>query len=190
MLMGQAYKKVLTKHERQALQTSCDLLIDSIFDDLQNVKQPEDVAGTMVGSYLPERYLYKYTPIFLKKFGVCLITVAWKLAQPKRLMLSSLAEELAALIIIREAKRELEDESDTEVANPFDAFIDTFFEDTDFEFLYEDRFDGIEETELAQSLGISSLAFKDWFVPFSDEPSRTPHPFVVEHDVPKWWKPS
>lgn len=185
MLMGKAYKKVLTSHERQALQTSCDILIDSIFDDLQDVKKPEDVADTILGMYLPERYLYKYTPIFLKKFGVCLITVAWKLAQPKRLALSSLAEELAAWIIIQEAKRELEDESDVKVKNPFDAFIDDFFEDTDFEFLYEDRYDGIEETELAQVMGISSLAFKDWFVPFSDEPSRTPHPYVVEHDMPK-----
>jgi len=66
MLIGQAYTDVLTPQEQQALQSSCDMLIDSIFDDLQNVEKPEDVVHTMLGIYLPERYLYKYTPLFLK----------------------------------------------------------------------------------------------------------------------------
>ncbi len=74
MFMGQAYTDVLTPHEQQALQASCDILIDSIFDDLQNVKRPEDVTHTMLGTYLPERYLYKYTPAFLRKFAICMIT--------------------------------------------------------------------------------------------------------------------
>jgi hypothetical protein len=108
MLMGQAYTHVLTPHEQQALQASCDILIDSIFNDLQNVEQPKDVAHTILGIYLPERYLYKYTPRFLRKFAICIITVAWKLAQPGHIRLSSLAEELAAWVIIQEAKRHLE----------------------------------------------------------------------------------
>lgn len=185
MLMGQAYTKVLTLPEQQALLGSCDLLIDTIFDDIESVEKPEDVVNTMVGSYLPERYLYKYTPYFLRKFAVCIITVAWKLAQPRHMPLSSLAEELAAWVIIQEAIRRLEDEADEEVENAFDAFIDMYFEDTDFEFLYNDSYDGIEETELAQVMGISSLAFQDWFIPFSDEPSRTPHPYVIEDDEPE-----
>lgn len=185
MLMGQAYTNVLTPQEKQALQASCDLLIDSLFDDLQNVKKPEDVAHTMLGIYLPERYLYKYTPRFLRKFTICIITVAWKLAQPEHMRLSSLAEELAAWVIIQEATRQLEDEADEKIENPFDAFIDEYFEDTDFEYLYDDSYDGIEETELAQIMGISSLAFQDWFSPFSNEPSRTPHPYILEDDSPK-----
>lgn len=180
MLMGQTYTDVLTPQEQQALQGSCDMLIDNIFDDLQNVEKPEDVVHTMLGIYLPERYLYKYTPLFLKKFAVCIITVMWKLAQPEHMMLSSLAEELAAWVIIQEAKRQLEEESAAEVENAFDEFIDAYFEDTDLEYLYEDRYDGIEETELAQIMGISGLAFKDWFSPFSNEPARTPHPYVLE----------
>ena len=55
-------------------------------------------------------------------------------------MLSSLAEELAAWVIIQEAKRHLEDETDEEVEDAFDAFIDTYFEDTDFEYLYVDAY--------------------------------------------------
>jgi hypothetical protein len=26
---------------------------------------------------------------------------------------------------------------------------------------------------------------KDWFSPFSNEPSRTPHPYVLEDDLPR-----
>lgn len=66
-----------------------------------------------------------------------------------------------------------------------DILIDSIFEDTDFEFLYDDSYDGIEKTELAQIMSISSLAFKDWFSPFSNEPSRTPHPYVLEDDLPR-----
>ena len=184
MLMGQAYTDVLTPLEQQALQDSCDMLIDNLFDSIQNVNKPEDVAHTMLGIYLPERYLYRYTPRFLRKFAVCIITVAWKLAQPEHMILSSLAEELAAWIIIQEATRQLEDEPDEKVKKPYDAFIDEYFEDTDFEYLYDDAYDGIEETELAQMMSISSLAFQDWFMPFSNEPSQTPHPYVNKDDLP------
>jgi hypothetical protein len=39
-----------------------------------------------------------------------------------------------------------------------------------------ESYDGIDEMEIGEMMGISSLAFKDWFQLFSDEPSRTPHP--------------
>jgi hypothetical protein len=185
MLLGQAYTDVLAPHEQQALQASCDILIASLFDELLNVKQPEDVTHTMLGAYLPEHYLSNYTPHFLRKFAICLITVAWKLAQPGHSVLASLAEELAAWVILQEAKRHLEDETEEEGEDAFAAFIDAYFEDTDFKYLYEDASDGIEETEVAKLLGISPLAFHDWFAPFSDDPSRTPHPYVVEEGLPR-----
>ena len=128
-------------------------------------------------------------PLFYKQFAVCLITVAWKLAQPEHLPLSSLAEELAAHAIIREAMARLEMEEEEEGAEekgvqeekrePCDAFIDAYFEDTDFEILFEDRYDGIDETEIAKVLGMSSLAIGDWFLPFSEAPSRVAHPYVL-----------
>jgi len=49
----------------------------------------------------------------------------------------------------------------------------------DFAILFEDRYDGLDETEIAQVLGMSSLAFGDWFLPFSEEPSRVAHPYVL-----------
>lgn len=94
--------------------------------------------------------------------------------------LSSLAEELAAWAIINQAKSVVEeDEGEAAEENAFDIFIDGYFEDTDFLYLFDATYDGIDEAEVAQVLGMSSLAFHDWFLPFSDEPSRMAHPYVL-----------
>jgi hypothetical protein len=179
MLIGQAYSHILTPLERQALQESCDVLIDNAFDDLSTLESPQDVAHTFLVGHLPQRYIYKYTPLFFRQFTVCLITVSWKLAQAVHMPLSSLAEEIAAWTIIEEAKRLLEERSGgDEDENTLDDFIDVYFEDTDFLYLFENAHDGIEETQVGQVMGISSLAFDQWFVPFSDEPSRIAHPYV------------
>ena len=210
MSIGEAYSHVLTKHEQQALRIGCDVLIDSVFDDLKIAENPKDVADTVFSIHLPGRYLYKYTPLFLRQFAVCIITVAWKLAQPDHMPLSSIAEELAAWAIINQAKtiikadlyideteeerategeedleEELDDEDleeeerEEEPDDPFETFIAEYFEDLDFQFLFEDAYDGIDEAPESQIMGISSLAFDDWFRPFSDEPSRIAHPYVI-----------
>ena len=179
MLIGQAYSHILTLLERQALQDSCNLLIDNAFDDLATLESPQDVVHTLLVRHLPQRYTYKYTPLFFRQFTVCLITVTWKLAQAVHMPLSSLAEEVAVWAIIEEAKRVLEEKSgEDEAENNLDDFIDAYFEDTDFLYLFENAHDGIEETQVGQVMGISSLAFDQWFVPFSDEPSRIAHPYV------------
>ena len=175
MSIGQAYADILTPREQQALAEACDWLIDHAFDECERREKPQDVLDSVIGEYLPTRYVSRYTPLFFKKFAVCLITVAWKLVQSEHLPLSSLAEELAARAIIQEAKGRLEDGK-----NAFDTFIARHFEDTDVAFLFDDRYDGLDETEVAQMLGPSSLAFADWFPPFSDAPSRVAHPYVLE----------
>jgi hypothetical protein len=180
MSIGQAYSDVLSFYEQKALESACDWLIDHAFDELKYIEKPQDVADTIVGGYLPERYLYKYTPLFFKQFAVCIITVTWKLAQPEPMPLASLAEELAAWIIVYEAKRILQDQLE-EASNEdnLDAFIDAFFEDIDVEFLFNGAFDGIDEIETGKTMGIASLAFDNWFKPFSDEPDQIVHPYVV-----------
>ena len=85
------------------------------------------------------------------------------------------AEELAARAIIQEAKGRLEDRK-----NAFDTCIDRYVEDADVAFLFDDRNDGLDETEVVQMLGLSSLAIADWFLPFSDAPSRVVHSYVLE----------
>jgi hypothetical protein len=83
-----------------------------------------------IGTFHPSN-----TPLFQKQFIVCVFTVAWKLAQPKPMALSSVAEELAAWSIITAAKQQVElelegelaeegdlDDEEDEALNPEDAF--------------------------------------------------------------------
>jgi hypothetical protein len=175
MSIGQAYADILTPREQQALAEACDWLIDHAFDECERREKPQDVLDSVVGGYLPTRYVYRYTTLFFKKFAVCMITVVWKLAQSELLLLSSLAEELAVLATIQEAKERLEDRK-----NAFDTCIARYFEESDGALLFDDRYDGLDETEVAQMLGLSSLALADWFLPCLDAPSRVVHPYALE----------
>ena len=86
-----------------------------------------------------------------------------------------MAEELAAWAIINQAKALTEEDEDGEaIEKVLEKFIDVYFE-----FLFDNAYDGIDESEAVQELGMSSLAFNDWFKPFSDEPSRIAHPYVI-----------
>jgi len=177
--IGQAYSDVLTPRAQEALEMGCDWIIDHCFENYNDLKDPEHFEDTILGGHLPSRYLHRYTPLFYKQFAVCIITVAWKLAQPKHIPLSSVAEELAAWAIINQAEALTEEHEDGEaIEKVLEKFIDVYFEDLDFGFLFDNAYDGIDESEAAQELGMSSLAFNDWFKPFSDEPSRIAHPYV------------
>jgi hypothetical protein len=73
------------------------------------------------------------------------------------------AEELAAHVLIREAAALLEGNG---VHPNFDDFREAFFEDLDVEYLYDDAYDGIETSEIAEEMGITNLAFGEWFERF------------------------
>ena len=89
------------------------------------------VEDSALVEMLPQRYLSRYTPQFMRQFHVCFLTVVWKLGQRDRIQLSCVAEELAAYALIQEATAVLEineDEAD------FTSFEDELFEDMDFGF--------------------------------------------------------
>lgn len=174
MMIAQAYSEWLTPREQQALATSCDLPINACFSDWSLFEHwtPDKADKTILGSYLPRRYLSHYTPAFFKQFAVCLITVAWKLAQPEQLPLASVGEELAAWAMINQAKVVLEDE------DALARFQDLYFEDQDVLFLFVDEMDGIETGPVGQITGMTSLALHNWFRPFSEtDPAYVTHPF-------------
>ena len=59
-------------------------------------------------------------------------------------------------------------------------FTDMVFQDTDFQYLFEPATDGIDESEIGERLGFTSLNFADTFRPFQN---RIGHPFhVAEFD--------
>jgi hypothetical protein len=189
--VGQAYKKHLLPSEQEALDAGIAVLIDELFEDFTpsvSLRTGGNSALTTLGEHLPLHYLPKYTSVFLKQFAVCIMTVAWKLAQPRHVPLSSVAEELAAHAILTQAQGCLalelesaeEDEGDEEITaeQAFEDFREYYFEDEDFLFLFDNSYDGVETSPVGQMLHMTSLAFADWFRPFSADPARIAHPYV------------
>lgn len=179
MRFGQAYRKALPSQHGEALYSAAELLSDSIVDDLVAIRDGSWTANeSYLAGMLPPRYVLRYTPQFIRRFHACLHTVIWKLGQRERVPLSCVAEELAAHILIQEAVAVLEaagEEAD------FGAFEDELFEDLDFELLYDDAYDGIEETKVAEVAGIVNLSIADWFTRFGPPDNTTypePHPLV------------
>ena len=180
MSVGQAYSDILSPRAQETLETGCNWIIDHCFEAYSEVNGSESFEKSILSDYLPHRYLQKYTPLFLKQFTVCVITVAWKFAQPQPLPFSSVAEELAALAIIRAAEVLIEEEEDGEaIGEALETFLDVCLEDLDVEFLFDDSSDGLDEAEVGKALGMASLAFPHWFQPFSRDDSRIAHPYVT-----------
>lgn len=164
MELGQAYSEELSESHRRALLDAANELIDTTMSDLSASSDPDWSADSwLIGTLLPTRYRLHYTPAFARKFFMCLVTVVWKLGQAEIIRPPCVAEELAASILIQEAEALLEERGE---AADFEAFYDSLFEDTDFEYLFDDAYDGIEKTDLAETMGMTNLAFADWFKRF------------------------
>ena len=195
-LVGQAYKHGLTRRERRTLAAAIVVLIDEIFEAIALVDKDESEQFVLfsLNWHLPSPYQSEYTPLFQKQFIVCIFTVAWKLAQPKPMALSSVAEELAAWAIITAAKQQVELDTELESADEFDLddegdesliaeyafenFLEVFLEDEDFLLLFDEENEGIETSPVGKWLHMTSLAFKDWRKPITSEPDRIAHPYV------------
>ncbi len=140
------------------------MLIETTIDDLSASDDPGWTADNwLIGTMLPQRYRLKYTSGFARRFLACLLTAVWKLGQREPIRPSCVAEELAVHILLEEAEALAQDHG---VEVDFDDFRDAFFEDLDFEFLYDDAYDGIETADIAEGMGIANLAFADWFERF------------------------
>lgn len=61
--------------------------------------------------------------------------------------------------------------------NSMEEVIDRVYEDTDFLFLFDPRYDGVDESELGKRLGMQSLRFETWFDPFDG--GSPVHPYVA-----------
>ena len=173
-LLGDAWSEFLPESHREALSNAFDSLCDGFFDDLADAEVP--FADTYLGSLLPVRFRRHYTEGFARRFFPCFTTLGWKLAQPQEFTPSCVAEELALRILVTEAERLLEEDG---VKAGFGAFEDVHLQDSDVDFLYSLAFDGIEDTELADELGMAHLHFDEWFKPFLNATTAV-HPYSGE----------
>lgn len=133
---------------------------------------------------LPQIYRDRYlTYDFLKKWIATLSIVGWKLAQPTRLPLTNLAEELALHAYILDARAILElAEGTDEAARSLSDLEEEAFEDQDFLVLFELEYpDDLPDVDPERVLGVTDLRFKHWFTPFGNGTDRgVPLPLLVD----------
>jgi hypothetical protein len=168
--------KTLSQQENEYLNLASVVFADQLFDDiatLTNDKRPDAIDETWVISHLPATRRSLYTPVFVKGFLACVLTVSWKHRSDEAHSLASVAEELALNALLRHAETLAELDG---VEIDFSDYHDYFFEDTDFERLFDPAEDGFEEDEWAARMGYANLAFKDWFKPFRT--TNHVHPYV------------
>lgn len=183
MPLGGAYSDVLQPALQTALETAGNALIDQFFEDICTITSAGNaVTGAFAESYmaefLPRRYLARYTTLFAKRFLVCLTIVTWKLAQPQRVPLSCVGEQLALRALIRQAELTLARDG---VQPDFGAFRLAVQTDHNLEALFDDAKDGIE---VAQEH--AHLAYPAWFSPLSAGAQNgrpdTVHPYLEGGD--------
>lgn len=182
MKLFKDYARVLPPNHRAAIEEACVVIVDMMLDDLNMLDSPDaSIPSSYIAGFLPPKYMHRYTPVLLRRFFICVVTVAWKLAQPEPIPLSRVAEELAAYAIIQEAESVLEMKGEKA---DFGAFEDVLFEDMDFEFLFDPAYDGIEDPAFAPEFGIANLALDDWFKQFGARPSSYPavHPYAEDDE--------
>ena len=134
-LFAEAFKGILPKPHRNAMQISDAEIVDGFFEKygelarlypLRN-KQEDDwnEAVVALGSFflLPRHLMYAYTPDFMKRYFISHTTMVNKLMLPgvpdRQSLLSTLAEELALDCLLRRAEQYLQRavEDDTEGKN-------------------------------------------------------------------------
>ncbi len=188
------YENVLPPDHIRALRDAIVWSVDHALDEIAALERAAaadeeiDWAGLRFFNRLPTRYRHVYTPLFAKQFAVCLVTATDKMADPRRaggLAFASVAEELAADLVIKSAEELLASER-RERGIPvedvsFGGLYELAFEDTDIEMLYRPEADGIERDPGAeQDMGVVHLAPERWFAVF---PGSSGHPYASELEV-------
>jgi hypothetical protein len=64
------------------------------------------------------------------------------------------------------------------IENAYEPLREALFEDEDSLYLFDEQYDGVDQSWVGQVLHMTSLSFEDWFAPFSSGPRSLAHPFV------------
>ena len=146
-------------------------LIDELIDDVAWAGEMEngsfDAAGLpWVFSVIPARFQHRITYRFVRNLLVAGTDLASQLSRgwfgPGCVMQSLLVDHLLNEVEALADMREIDLGPDWR-----DHLEDALLRDTDHRFLYSLEFDGAEDSPAGRELGISSLAFDDWFEPYA-----------------------
>lgn len=157
----------------KALAAAQEMLLSDIDSDIEALRGGAAYEDTAAVSYhLPKAFAHRYTVELVELWRRSVARVAEKLAAYPDTYLATTAEELAAHALIEEAKAWLEDSDGLGDAEKRDAhekleeMHDLAFEDHDVLMLFESRFDGLEESNIAETFGMINLHPRDWFKAF------------------------
>ncbi len=131
---------------------------------------------------LPPSFSSFYTPEFIEEFLQTVEKTAEKIKAYPDTYFASTAEELAAHALLESAAAGLRELANDEelAADPLllaaalenlTEIHETAFEDWDVLMLFEGQFDGLESSQIAESMGMANLHPRDWFKPFRRDQS-------------------
>lgn len=158
-------------------------IIDTCIDDMQPIGSadvdpdadldPETYADTFVWDYFPPRFRPSYDPQFFAKVLVSAVKVSHDLANPTSGRPACIAEEIIVNAICKYAYALMDDAGVECDVNLEDLILD----DNDFELLFSEDMDGVEDDPAMQrSLGMWLPPVEGWFTPFN--PDRVVHPYA------------
>jgi hypothetical protein len=157
------------------LRDAVDELRGELRQDIQTLRDGGRYDDTSaVSEHLPAVYARHYTPELVAQWAGSVETVAHKLAAYPDTYLASTAEELSGHALIARCEA-LIDEREDELDDPdavrekFDLAHDLAFEDHDVLLLFDARFDGIEDSDIGEMMGMANLHVRDWFKPFRSD---------------------
>lgn len=179
--MSKNKENILSNAQHDALINGAVVLIDDLYTDYIRISKGEAIDDSMVlADCLPRQFRHRYTELFVKKFIVCVIRVADRLAVwDGGTIPASTAECMALMAIIEQAKMWLEmkgEENGRYQEADFSLFEDDAFPDLDAHLLFDLGLDGIENTQMAKQMGMA-LKPSEWFKPIYFAPV---HPYVCE----------
>ncbi|MFD3530263.1 hypothetical protein [Streptomyces sp. NPDC058664] len=164
---------------------AAECLIDELYDDVQTLAD----EGTSVAECdselwhldaLPPRYALSYDERFARRLLVTAIALTTRFTDGSFRRLGCLAEELVLKLLLGQAHVALDLYGllADDTADALDRFADGVYEDRDFEWLYDESVDGVDEDPALDGTDITPLAFGGWFTPFADD--GYVHPYAVD----------
>jgi len=172
------FDRRLEPAELTALSNAVDAIDDFILGELADRYMTELAPGEGQFSmlYLPPRYVHLYDFKLLRRLYACLLVVAGRLQdgwEPPRCR----GEELVMRAVVEHAEICFE-ELEEETTSAFLRLREFLFTDTDHEFMFDLKFDGIDDPETSEGahLGTGPLDPSAWFEPLDD--SRSVHPLA------------
>lgn len=144
---------------------------DALLLDLRALRVAQEPSGRFI-RLLPRKHAHAYDAEMLGRFADAFECLRSTVYASDHVEPDCTAEELVLGAILRTAENLVP--GDERHRNEISHMYDEFFQDCDFEMLYDPQCDGVEDprTALGHHLGVANLRIGDWFKSFDNVPPR------------------